>query len=81
LYLAHQPHADASGSQTISDFRHEMDRIGRVVMAFLRKYSEANFTPETADAFRGELEEIGAALTDRIRREEEILYPLYRPHY
>jgi regulator of sigma D len=79
VYLAHQLQGDETSSQIIRDFRHEMDGIGRTVMAFLRRYSDGLLAPDEVPALKRELEVIGAALASRIRSEEEVLYPLYQP--
>jgi hypothetical protein len=58
-------------------FRHEMDDIGRAVVGFLEKYKEIGQHPELARPFSTDLAAIGEALVARIKREEEILYPMY----
>lgn len=81
VYLTHLLQDDDTNSQIIHDFRHEMDGIGRTVMAFLRKYSDALLAPDEVPTLRRELDEIGAALATRIQNEEQVLYPLYQPSY
>lgn len=81
VYVSRQLASDETSSKIISDFRSEMQTIGRVVMDFLRRYTESGVDAPGADRFRGELEEIGAALVQRIEREEGTLYPLYLSAY
>ncbi|MBE9515761.1 MAG: hemerythrin domain-containing protein [Proteobacteria bacterium] len=79
VYLSHQLAADESKSDTILGFRREMGKIGGVVMDFLRTYTEQPLDASRLDEFKQELTGIGAALTDRIEREERDLYTLYTP--
>lgn len=81
IYLEHALRQDEESHHLVHDFRHEMDGIGKVVLAFLGKYKEIANQPGLAAAFGPELEQIGAALVARIKREEETLYPLYLPAY
>lgn len=81
VYLTRQLADDEANSEIISDFRREMAKIGRVVMEFLRKYTEQPFDTTNMDEFKNELDGIGAALTARIEREEGVLYTLYMPSY
>ncbi|MFC5303194.1 hemerythrin domain-containing protein [Azospira restricta] len=77
VYLEHALADDAASHALIHDFRHEMDGIGRVVVGFLGKYRDLAAHPERAAAFAEELAGIGKVLVERVRREEETLYPLY----
>lgn len=79
VYLEHALAEDVQSHALMREFRHEMDGIGRVVVAFLGKYRELAQQPELAAEFTAELEGIGKVLVERIRREEETLYPLYTP--
>src|SRR3990172_9372386 len=72
---------DEVNAQIINEFRHEMNGIAQVVMAFVRRYSDSELNAVSLIAMKKELEEIGAALVKRIQREENTLYPLYRPSY
>lgn len=81
VYLQHQLASDTANAEIINDFRREMDGIGRTVIKFIRKYSEMVFDEDNAKIFEVELNDIGAALTERIKREEETLYMLYMPTY
>ncbi len=67
--------------ETVTAFWREMQGIAKVVIQFLGKYETSNFTPEMRVTFGKELEDVGAALASRIKREEESLYTLYQPSY
>ncbi|MDD5296364.1 MAG: hemerythrin domain-containing protein [Rhodocyclaceae bacterium] len=79
IYLEHMLANDPVSHELIHQFRHEMDTIGKVVVAFLGKYREIGIHPELAADFSRDLAAIGQALVARIRREEETLYPMYAP--
>lgn len=81
IYLEHALAGDATSHALVHQFRHEMDGIGKVVIAFLAKYAELANTPALAESFPGELGGIGEVLIQRIRNEEDTLYPLYLPAY
>lgn len=55
----------------------EMDEIGKVVLSFISKYSKDDASIDSS--FIPDLEEIGSALVERIRNEEQHLYPSYLP--
>lgn len=67
--------------ETVTSFWKEMQGIAKVVIQFLGKYETSVFTPEMKAAFGKELDDVGAALVSRIKREEESLYTLYLPAY
>jgi hypothetical protein len=79
VYLEHVLKSDPVSHELMHDFRHEMDAIGRAVVGFLGKYRQIGAHPELAAEFATDLGGIGAALVARIRREEDILYPMYAP--
>jgi hypothetical protein len=79
VYLEHVLASDPTSHQLMHEFRHEMDGIGRVVVGFLGKYRQIGIHPELAAAFDTDFAAIGQALTARIRREEDTLYPMYAP--
>lgn len=81
VYLARHLASDEDSSQLVNDMRREMMGIGRVVMDFLRKYTETPIDPSQAAQFKTELDGIGAALVQRIEREESALYTLYLQNY
>lgn len=69
--------SDHVSREMISDMKKEMDDIGKVVLAFISKYSKDSANIDS-DFLPG-LEEIGAALVERIKNEERHLYPSYMP--
>ncbi|MBZ0126685.1 MAG: hemerythrin HHE cation-binding protein [Rhodocyclales bacterium] len=81
IYLEHQLAGDETSHQLIHDFRHEMDGIGKAVVAFLAKYKDLSVDGNLVASFGRDLEAVGKVLVDRIQREEETLYPLYAPAY
>ncbi|MCL2830232.1 MAG: hemerythrin domain-containing protein [Betaproteobacteria bacterium] len=82
IYLEHAlRQEDQESFNLIHHFRHEMDTIGKSVLAFFSKYQNIDKQPGLALSFGKDLENVGAILVERIRREEETLYPLYMPVY
>lgn len=81
IYLEHALRQDEESHRLVHGFRHEMDGIGKVVLAFLGKYRNIASQPDLVVSFGPELEQIGEALVARIKREEDTLYPLYLPAY
>lgn len=81
IYLEHALARDAASHALVHEFRHEMDGIGKAVLAFLSKYRDLNTQPNLALSFGSDLEAVGKVLVERIEREESTLYPLYLPAY
>lgn len=81
VYLARHLADNEDSAHIVNDMRREMMGIGRVVMDFLRKYTEHPINPGQLPELKAELEGIGAALVKRIEREEGSLYPLYLHTY
>lgn len=79
VYLDHCLGATESNAELIHGFRREMEKIGRDVMNFLRKYRAIGVDRELAPAFSKDFAVVGEKLTERIEREEQVLYPLYMP--
>jgi hypothetical protein len=79
VYLEHALAGDADKHALVHAFRHEMDGIGKAVVAFLTKYRDLGTQPELAASFVADLDAVGEVLVERIRREEGTLYPLYVP--
>lgn len=79
IYLEHLLEKDEIAHDLMHSFRREMNAIGKTLVAFLGKYKDIGTHPELAHHFAQDLVQIGAALSTRIQREEETLYPLYRP--
>ncbi|MCG2576703.1 hemerythrin domain-containing protein [Dechloromonas sp. XY25] len=81
IYLEHALAGDTASHTLVHQFRHEMDGIGKAVLAFLGKYADLAKNPALAASFAGELSSVGEVLVQRIRNEEDSLYPLYLPAY
>lgn len=81
IYLEHQLSGDAGSHELIHGFRHEMDAIGKAVMAFIAKYKDIAVDHNLAASFGKDADAVGRVLVDRIKREEATLYPLYLPVY
>ena len=81
IYLEHALAGDEASHTLVHQFRHEMDGIGKAVLAFLGKYADLAKNPALAASFASELGSIGEVLVQRIRNEEDSLYPLYLPAY
>lgn len=81
IYLEHALAGDPTSHALMHQFRHEMDGIGKAVVAFLTKYSEMATKPELAASFGADLNAVGSVLVQRIQNEESNLYPLYLPAY
>ena len=79
IYLEHALASDPTSHELMHSFRHEMDDIGKAVVAFLERYRYLAEHPELLPQFAHELDGIGKVLVERIKREEETLYPLYMP--
>lgn len=79
VYLEHLLRSDPTSHELMHGFRHEMDAIGKTVVGFLGRYKFIAGEPALAASFGAELDAIGQALAARIRREEDTLYPMYRP--
>lgn len=71
--------SDEDHKQMIREMKQEMGRIGQSVRLFVRHHLQFGINDQNIGKFRHELKDIGAALVDRIRREEDGLYTLYLP--
>lgn len=81
IYLEHALVSDPTSHALVHQFRHEMDGIGKAVMAFLDKYRNLAVDSSLAGSFGADLASVGSVLAQRIKSEEETLYPLYLPAY
>jgi regulator of sigma D len=70
---------DAENARIMNAMKSEMESIGRVVMQFISHYLQFGIDETNVKKFLTDLQGIGAALEDRIRREETSLYTLYLP--
>jgi len=78
VYLNHNLEIDQGRSEMVRGMRREMRHIGKAVNQFIDTYDVWPWSDELASGFPKALEQIGAALSDRIETEESSLYPLYR---
>lgn len=81
IYLDRMLGHDEMNSDLIRGFRREMDSIGKTTLNFLKKYEAIGVDKELATAFAKDFAAIGAVLTERIQKEESVLYPLYMATY
>ncbi len=81
IYIDRVHGKDEMNSELIRSFRREMDGIGRTALNFLQKYEMIGVDRALAGAFASDFAAIGAVLTERIKKEESVLYPLYMPVY
>ena len=81
IYLDYMMKHDETNSGLIRSFRREMDGIAKVAINFLKKYDAIGVDPELAPSFAKDFAEIGDVLGKRIKREEQVLYPLYMESY
>jgi regulator of sigma D len=58
-----------------------MDAIGKAVLDFLARYRDMAVDKSLAGSFGADLSAIGNVLVQRIRNEEDTLYPLYMAEY
>lgn len=70
---------DERDRELIRGFRSEMNAIARAVLHFVKAYRQAGVHPANGQTFIAELRQVGAQLAQRIEREEQDLYALYRP--
>ncbi len=77
VYLSHALVTDPESLAIITELRIEMQQIGRAVNAFLIRYTDLPWAEEKRQSFPAEFEQTGKILIDRIKREEQNLYPLY----
>lgn len=70
---------DDASAHIVRDMKKEMGAIGTQVMAFLDGYINTGITSANKHQFLADLTAVGAALADRLEREETTLYTLYMP--
>ncbi|MCW8906112.1 MAG: hemerythrin domain-containing protein [Sedimenticola sp.] len=78
VYLNHNVEIDETRSELVREMRREMRHIGKAVNQFIATYDVWPWSDELALSFPKALEQIGAALSERIETEEASLYPLYQ---
>lgn len=81
VYVSRQLAHDPAKTALVNEHRRDMLDNARRIMDFLRTYSAVRLDDSFADVFQTEFLAIGAALVQRIEREETTLYPLYQSSY
>jgi hemerythrin-like domain-containing protein len=76
LYPALKGAADASTARVATRFQDEMGAIAAAYSDFSRRWNLGTKVAAEPDAFRAEAGQIFKALTDRIQRENQDLYPI-----
>lgn len=80
IYLERTLGRHPTSGELIQEFRREMDGIARTVMTFLKKYEALDVDRNLAASFKQDFTALGELLTQRLKREEGTLYPLYMPN-
>jgi len=70
---------DPESARLMHAMKSEMEAIGRTVIRFISHYLEFGINEGNIKKFLSDVKDIGAALEDRITREESSLYTLYQP--
>ena len=78
-YLEHKLRDNRDGLRLMQEFRTGMNEIARGVVNFVKKYRVAGVRQANAAEFLHELRAVGTLLMQRVEREEQDLYTLYRP--
>lgn len=79
-YLEQSLRGDADNTETMRDFRREMNTIARETVNFVKKYqTPGDYTAEELMQLSRDYATVGELLTRRLGREESNLYPLYQP--
>lgn len=81
IYLRQKLKNDPASYQLITGYKTEMDGISKVAMQFVDDFSTLRSAPINFVELNARLAELGRVLGDRIRREENELYPLYHDQY
>jgi hypothetical protein len=74
-YMKYLLKSDSDNTVLMRHFQTEMGEIGKVVFAFLDRYTQPGAVYDIE--FKAEFDQIGAALVARIEAEENDLYTLY----
>jgi hypothetical protein len=77
VYLQNALVGDKLNHSLMRHMHHEMSMISNDVLNFLGKYDALGRSPELRESFADDLGKVGTVLTERIEREETLLYPLY----
>jgi len=77
IYLGSMMSNDPAKSDMVRGFRQEMEGIGKTALRLLKKYEALSIDNELAGPFSEDFAAIGSILTERVKKEESVLYPLY----
>ncbi len=77
-YLEQNLPDDSGNNQVMRDFRREMNQIARQVIDFVKRYQSCDFNAAERARFTSDHAAVGRILEQRLDREENNLYPLYR---
>lgn len=78
VFVEHYARRHSPGDkESIREFRNEMNIIGGTVVGVINKYDNNNVTGQTVERFIEEFGNLEHVLTDRLNREETLLYPMY----
>lgn len=77
IYLGSMMSQDPTKSEMVRGFRQEMEGIGKTALRLLKKYEALHMDQELAGPFAQDFAAIGSILTERVKKEESVLYPLY----
>ncbi|MGE0081204.1 MAG: hemerythrin domain-containing protein [Thiohalomonadaceae bacterium] len=78
IYLSRITSHDQETFAMVRKFRQEMEGIGKTALRLLKKYEALDIDQELSEAFAKDFAAIGAILTERVKNEEDVLYPLYK---
>ncbi|MCW8881714.1 MAG: hemerythrin domain-containing protein [Sedimenticola sp.] len=79
VYLNRTISNESENCETVKAMRRDMRHIGKAVNQFIERYNVWPWSDVMEKDFLPELQQIGIALVERIKTEEEHLYPLYNP--
>lgn len=63
--------------EMVKDYAKEMGGIGKLVMGYCAEFATISKNLETQQGFSETWKKVGSVLSERINREESVLYPLY----
>lgn len=78
IYLGSITSNNKEKFEMVRSFRQEMEGIGKTALRLLKKYEAIDINQELAGPFLQDFAAIGAILTERVKNEESVLYPLYK---
>ena len=76
-YMKKRYESEPEVLEIVKDYAKEMTGIGRVVMAHCATFATISGNLEAQQSFAATWKHVGEVLTERIGREETVLYPIY----